>query len=394
MRRNNSENLWLALDAGTTGVKAFAFGTGERVLSRAYEPLKKSFPRPGWIEQDPSEILAAVKNALCAAVRDGGVEAREFAGMGIANQRETVILWDRRTGEPVYPAIVWEDARTKEQCAALEDSYGALAPERTGLPIIPYFSASKVRWILDEVPGARERAKKGELCFGTVDSWLLWNLADGHPHSTDYTNAARTLLFNIRTKEWDDELLALFAVPRAILPEVKESLSLFGTLADDIAGAPIPIRAVAGDQQASLYAAGADIGTTKITFGTGIFIMQIVGGDFVELPPFFTTLAAGKRGQPVFALEAKIESCAARVSPLIGREREMGALMDEFAAKVAPFIRKLPLRPKELVIDGGVTQAKHLRAALERITGLPIREHALFDGTALGLARLAQSRVG
>lgn len=386
MQKNSLKRCYLALDAGTTGVKAFVFGGDERMLARAYVPLRKSSPRAGWVEQDPREILTAAKNALRAAVLESGAKA--FAGIGITNQRETTILWERRTGESIYPVIVWEDMRTTEQCAELEVAHGALVRKKTGLPIVPYLSATKIQWILDKVSGARARTEKGELCFGTVDSWLLWNLVEGHPHFTDYTNASRTLLLNIHKREWDDELLALFRIPRAMLPEVRRSASSFGTLVKDICGEAVPIRAVAGDQQASLYAAGTDVGTTKITFGTGIFIMQILGESFQLLPSFFTTLAASRDSRPVYALEAKINNCATRVTPLIGHEKELNALLDEFAEEVAGLVAQLPIRPKELVIDGGVTQAPHLRGALARATGSLIREHVLFDATALGLVRL------
>ena len=216
-------------------------------------------------------------------------------------------------------------------------------------------------------------------------------MGGGHPHETDISNASRTLLFNIHTKQWDEELLSLFHIPQGLLPDVQPSASDFGTLIPELCGGSIPIRAVAGEQQASLFAAGTEVGTTKITFGTGIFIMQIVGEDLEMHPPLFTALTAGKKGASRFAVEAKIEACAECVTPLIGREPELNALLDGFAASVAHFVGLLPIRPKELVIDGGVTQAPHLKVAIERATGLPTREHAIFDGTALGIARLLKA---
>ncbi len=388
--RDNASRHILSLDVGTTGVKAFVFDEHEKPISRGYAPLRKSSPKNGWVEQDPREILSVSEELLRNAVANSGIGADEIGGFALANQRETTIIWERASGDPVYPAIVWEDARTADFCDTLSRKHGEQVREKTGLPIDSYFSASKIRWILDEVPGARKRAENGELCFGTVDSWILWNFAEGHPHTTDYTNASRTLLFNIKTKVWDDELLSLFDVPRALLPSVGPSASAhFGVLSNTVCGATIPIRAVAGDQQASLFAAGSAVGTTKITFGTGIFMMHIIGNEFRVLPSFFTTLSAGK-GEPRYALEAKVGDCAVRVSPLIGK-KELTPLLDEFAREVAGFIAKLPFPPKELTIDGGVTQAPHLRVALERETGLLIREHALFDGTALGITRLAFS---
>ncbi len=369
--------------------------------SRAAEPLGKFFPEKEWVEQDPFEICSVSKKVLQEALSESGVDTDDVTGFGIANQRETTILWDRVTGKPVYPAIVWEDKRTKVACENLARTHGELILKKTGLQVDSYFSASKIAWILDTVSGARKRAEAGELCFGTVDSWLLWQFGEGpeqllsnkictgeHPHLTDITNASRTLLFNIHTKQWDEELLSLFHIPRELLPEVQPSASDFGNLSPELFGSSISIRAVAGDQQASLFAAGSDIGTTKITFGTGIFIMQIVGEDFQTHAPFFTTLTAGKDGEARFAVEAKIESCAECVTPLIGHQSELDALLDGFAAEVAHFVGELPIRPKELVIDGGVTQAPHLKVAIERATGLPTRQHGIFDGTALGIARL------
>lgn len=390
LNRDAAPRVRLALDVGTTGVKAFVFGDDERVLSRAYEPLRKYFPKRGWVEQDPQEIVSAAKKALRAALSLYGAPLNAGASMGIANQRETAILWNRHTGFPIYPAIVWEDARTKAECERLETIHGKNILGKTGLPVDAYFSASKIAWMLRNVSGARGQAERGELCFGTVDSWLLRHLAEGHPHRTDYTNASRTLLFNIHKKEWDSELLSIFGIPETVLSDVFPSASHFGVLSEDVCGARIPILGVLGDQQASLFAAGTESGTTKITFGTGIFIMQIIGEDWMIHPPFFTTLAVGKGERPLFALEAKIESCAKRVTPLIGRAPELNALLDAFASRVAGFVAQLPLRPKELIIDGGVTQASHLAEAIRRATGLPVREHAIFDGTALGIARITR----
>src|SRR3989344_3138722 len=380
----------LVLDVGTTDVKAFVFDACEKVLARAAKSLQKSFPQKEWVEQDPFEIFDVSKKVLRAAVSESGVDVEDISAFGIANQRETTILWDRATGEPVYPAIVWEDKRTKAVCEHLAQEHGKMILGKTGLQVDSYFSASKIKWILDSVPDARVRAEKGELCFGTVDSWLLWNFADTHLHRTDVTNASRTLLFNIHTKQWDEELLSLFSIPHALLPEVQLSASDFGTLSPGLFGSGIPIRAIAGDQQASLFAAGHEIGTTKITFGTGIFIMQIVGEHFQTHPPLFTTLTADGNGEAHFAIEAKIEACAECVTPLIGHQPELDTLLDGFAAQVAHFVGELPIPPKELIIDGGVTQAPHLKVALERATGLPTREHAIFNGTALGAMRLIQ----
>ncbi|KKW12800.1 MAG: Glycerol kinase [Parcubacteria group bacterium GW2011_GWA2_49_9] len=218
-----AQKLALVLDVGTTGVKAFVFDSREKVLARAAESLQKSFPQKEWVEQDPFTLLAVSKKVLQTALGESGKTAEAMSGFGIANQRETTILWDRATGEPIYPAIVWEDKRTKAACEQLVREHGKMILEKTGLQVDSYFSASKIKWILDSVSGARTRAEKGELCFGTVDTWLLWNLAGNHPHVTDVTNASRTLLFNIHTKEWDEELLSLFSIPRALLPEVRPS---------------------------------------------------------------------------------------------------------------------------------------------------------------------------
>ncbi|MBZ0126678.1 MAG: glycerol kinase, partial [Rhodocyclaceae bacterium] len=246
--------LLLALDQGTTSSRAIVFDDRGRALASAQKELRQIFPQPGWVEHDPVEIwrdqLAVAQDAL----RQCGANAADIAAIGIANQRETTVLWERASGRPLHNALVWQDRRTAEACEKLKAA-GAEAPVRakTGLVLDPYFSATKLAWLLDRVPGARDRARRGELAFGTVDSWLAWNLSGGRLHVTDPSNASRTALFDIRAGDWDDELLALFGIPRELLPRVVRSSALCGETAPELFGAAIPIGGMAGDQQAALF---------------------------------------------------------------------------------------------------------------------------------------------
>ncbi|HEY1609010.1 MAG TPA: FGGY family carbohydrate kinase, partial [Paraburkholderia sp.] len=258
----------LALDQGTTSSRAILFDEGGAVRGLDQREFAQHFPRDGWVEHDPTDIwqtqLATARGALARA----GVTAADVAALGITNQRETTILWDRRTGVPIAPAIVWQDRRTSDLCDALRASgYAELVTAKTGLLLDPYFSATKIAWLLDAIPGARERAERGELAFGTVDTWLIWNLTGGTVHATDHTNASRTLLLDLTTLQWDDELLALFRVPRAVLPELRTSIGSFGSTKAELFGTAIPIGGVAGDQQAALFGqAGFRPGLAKNTF--------------------------------------------------------------------------------------------------------------------------------
>lgn len=379
----------LVLDAGTTGIKALVF-TGDEIRSLVYAPLKKTVRRRGKlreVEQDPQELVRIAERVLKSALRKSGYAARELGGFGITNQRETFVLWNRR-GQPVYPAIVWEDSRTAREAARLNRARGKEVWQKTGLPVSPYFSATKMQWVFKNVPRAAELAAKGELLAGTVDSWLLWNLAEGHPHVTDFTNASRTLLFNVHTLEWDRELLQVFGIPQSVLPEAKATSSDFGRLRRDLLGAGVPVVALCGDQQSSLFAAGSVRGTTKITYGTGAFVAQALGAKFETKPGFFTTLAPSAEARPAYMLEAKVDDCGVRIAPLIGQEGPMHRAVTRLVKATDAYVRRLPIRPKRLVVDGGVTQYGPLVDIQRKISGLPVARQVVYDGTALGTARL------
>lgn len=387
----------LVLDVGTTGVKAFVFDASRKVLAKSYRRFAKAFPRRGWVEQDPFELLSASREVMEEAVEKSRISPKKFYGFGLTNQRETTILWHRKTGEPCYPAIVWEDVRTAFACRWIRAHSGKMVRDRTGLPVDPYFSASKIRWILDHVALAKQWLTEGELAFGTVDSWLLWNLCEDHPHVTDQTNASRTLLFNLKTLKWDNRLLRAFGVPKSVLPRVLPSHGWFGALDRGVIGAALPALAVCGDQQSSMFAAirqetkqGASaVGVTKVTFGTGTFIIQVVGEKFSAKSGWFTTLVPGN-GRPSYALEAKINDSGKQVDALLAHPKKLRAFLSGLSRDVAKHLRHLPLEPKEIVIDGGITRAKELATLLEGFAGVPIHPAEIFDGTALGIARLLQ----
>lgn len=271
----------LALDQGTTSTRAIVFDEGWSVLGTAQRALPQIFPRDGWVEHDPMRIVADAVAVMTGALADAGLQATDLAGIGITNQRETVVLWDRATGQPVHNAIVWQDRRTADRCAALKRAgHEAMVQERTGLLLDPYFSATKLAWLLDTVPDARPRAERGDLAFGTIDSWLIFCLSGGAVHSTDVTNAARTLLFNIGTETWDDRMLALFDIPGPVLPMVQGCTGHFAETRADILGASVPILGVAGDQQAATVGQACfGPGMMKSTYGTGCFLLLNTGPD-------------------------------------------------------------------------------------------------------------------
>ena len=269
----------LALDQGTTSSRAMVFDRGGRAVAAEQKELRQIFPQAGWVEHDAAEIWSTQLSCAQAALRKAGIAARDVAAIGITNQRETTLLWDRATGAPLANAIVWQDRRTAERCAELRAAgVEATVNARTGLLLDPYFSATKLAWLLDHVPGARRRAERGELAFGTVDSWLIWNLSGGATHVTDVSNASRTLLCNLGTLEWDDELLAIFGVPRAVLPRIASSSEVVGTTTGALFGAPIAIAGNAGDQQAATFGQACFArGMAKNTYGTGAFMLMNVG---------------------------------------------------------------------------------------------------------------------
>lgn len=323
----------LAVDQGTTSSRALLFDRDLRIVAQAQEEFPQIYPAPGLVEHDPEVIWATVLSTLRAVVR--GVELRDIATLGLTNQRETTVLWERATGRPLHNAIVWQDRRTASFCAELRKAgHEALIAARTGLLPDPYFSATKLGWLLDTVPGARERAEAGELAFGTIDSFLIWRLTGGRRHVTDATNAARTMLYNIDNGCWDAQICALLGIPMALLPEVQDCAAEFGVLAPDILGAPVPIRGVAGDQQAAaLGQACFSPGMAKATFGTGCFMLVNTGARRVDSRNrLITTIASRIAGQVTYALEGSVFVAGAVLQWLrdglgiIGRASEAGEL--------------------------------------------------------------------
>jgi len=298
----------LAIDQGTTGTTCLVFDGGGELVGRAQEEFSQSFPRPGWVEHDAAEIWSVTQSVAGAALQDAGVGEGELAAVGITNQRETVCVWDPDTGEPLAPAIVWQDRRTAARCDELrEQGHDELVRGRTGLVIDPYFSATKIEWLLAHVDGLRQRAREGRARFGTVDSWLIHQLTG--EHATDPSNASRTMLFDIRRGRWDEELLELFGIPVACLPEVRPSIGSFGvTRPDALHGHAVPVAGVAGDQQAALFGqACLDPGLGKNTYGTGSFVLLNTGGAPIESPAgLLSTVAWAIGDRTVYALEASI----------------------------------------------------------------------------------------
>jgi glycerol kinase len=296
----------LAIDEGTTGSTALVIHQDGRVLARGYREFTQYFPQPGWVEHDPVEIL----NVTIEAVREAIAEAGEMpVGIGITNQRETIVVWDRTTLEPLARAIVWQDRRTAARCQELRSS-GAepMVRQRTGLLFDPYFSATKLAWLLDHDAGLRARAERGDVATGTIDSWLIAKLTGGRHHATDHTNASRTLLYSLQSNDWDDELLTLFGIPRPVLPEIVPSSGVIGQTTPGLFGASLPIAGVAGDQQAALFGQGCvEPGLAKNTYGTGAFLLMNTGQDHpISSQGLLTTVACDSEGQPAFALEGSV----------------------------------------------------------------------------------------
>jgi glycerol kinase len=301
----------LSIDQGTTGTTALVFDRDCRVRGRGYSEFTQHYPRPGWVEHDAEEIWRVSLGAARAALEGAGVEARELRAVGVTNQRETVVAWERATGKPVGRAIVWQDRRTASTCDELKArGLEETVRQRTGLVLDPYFSGTKLKWLLDNTPGLRPRAGRGEVVFGTVDSWLVWKLTGGRAHATDCSNASRTLLFNIHTLSWDEELLSLFGVPREALPEVKPSAHVYGETDPSVFfGASVPVAGVAGDQQAALFGQACYAeGSVKNTYGTGSFLLMNTGRKPVpSREGLLTTVAWQTEGEPAeYALEGSI----------------------------------------------------------------------------------------
>jgi len=299
----------LALDQGTTSSRAILFDRDGAIAAIAQKEFGQIFPRPGWVEHDAQEIWATQSAVAVEALGRANAGPGDVAAIGITNQRETTILWDRETGRPIHNAIVWQDRRTAEFCDRLKaDGHAPLINEKTGLVVDAYFSGSKIAWMLDNVAGARERAEQGRIAFGTVDSWLVWNLTGGRVHLTDVTNASRTMLFNIHTMAWDDELLKIVGVPRAVLPEVRSSSEVYGRVSAGLGLADLPIAGIAGDQQAALFGQMCvSPGLTKNTYGTGCFLLQNTGSKPVaSRNQLVSTVAWQVDGRTEYALEGSV----------------------------------------------------------------------------------------
>ena len=304
------EKLILALDQGTTSSRAILFNHDGEIEAKAQKEFRQIFPQSGWVEQDPNDIWSSQIAVAAETIAIRGITGREVAAIGITNQRETTIVWDRTTGQPVYNAIVWQDRRTAAYCDQLKTDTALVEKikDKTGLLLDAYFSATKIKWILDNVPQAREKALAGDLCFGTVDCWLIWKLTRGKLFVTDVSNASRTLLFNINTLEWDEELLQLFDIPRAMLPEVKQSSEVYGETATTLFSTKIPISGIAGDQQAALFGQMCiEPGMVKNTYGTGCFMLMNTGEHKINSSNnLLTTIAWKINGKVTYALEGSV----------------------------------------------------------------------------------------
>ena len=444
----------LALDQGTTSSRAILYDSSGTSVASAQKEFRQQFPQPGWVEHDANEIWASQHEVMLGAIAKAGATSDEIAAIGITNQRETTLLWDRATGKPIANAIVWQDRRTAGLCDELKAAGKAgLIQQKTGLVLDAYFSGTKLKWLLDNVPGARNRAENGELCFGTIDTWLIWNLTGGKVHATDPSNASRTLLFNIHANSWDDELLALLNIPRAVLPEVRPSSSGFGEALID--GVAVPIAGDAGDQQAALFGQGCHSpGMAKNTYGTGCFLLLNTGGAAVASTNKLLTTTAWQldAGQPQYALEgsvfiggavvqwlrdglraiktaADVEALAAEVpdsggvylvpafaglgaphwdpyarGAMFGLTRGSGithiarAALESIAFQSTDVLTAMEkdagLKLTELRVDGGATANNLLMQIQADLLGVPVVRPKVLETTALGAAYLAGLAVG
>jgi glycerol kinase len=381
------EDFILALDQGTTSSRAIIFDHEGKVRSVAQREFKQIFPKSGWVEHDPNEIWSSQASVAAEATVKLGINGKNIRAIGITNQRETTIVWDRKTGEPVYNAIVWQDRRTAPFCEQLKaDGHEDKIRSKTGLVIDAYFSASKIRWILDNVAGVRDRAEKGELAFGTVDSWIIWKFTRGRIHVTDVTNASRTMLFNIITQEWDDELLYLFNIPKNLLPVVKQSSEIYGETTTTIFASKVPIAGIAGDQSAALFGQMCiDRAMVKNTYGTGCFMLMNIGGQFIPSKNNLLTTVAWKiDGKIQYAFEGSIFiagavvqwlrdglgiiKTAADVEKLALSVEDTGGVyfVPAFAGLGAPYW-KPDVRGTIIGLSRGTTGAHLARASLESI---------------------------
>ena len=444
------ETYVIALDQGTTSSRAILFNRTGDIVSRAQYPFRQIYPQPGWVEHDPMEIWGTEKRALAEAVDSAHIDPKQIAAIGITNQRETTVLWDAHTGEPVCNAIVWQCRRTAALCDRLKaDGLGVAVTDKTGLLIDAYFSGTKLRWLLDHVPGVRRRAENGELRAGTVDSWLIWNLTGGRVHVTDYSNASRTMLFNIHTLDWDEEILARLEIPKSMLPTPMASSCRYGQTEPQFFGAPIPISGAAGDQQSALFGQACfQPGDAKCTYGTGAFLLMNTGSQPIfSRNGLVTTIAWGLNGEIHYALEGSIfvagaaiqwlrdelhlidsaadsEYLARRVSDtngcyvvpaftglgapywdayargaIVGLTRGVNkyhiirATLDSIAYQVSDVLSAMEsdcgLRLSNLKVDGGASANNLLMQTQANITGAPVYRPVCVETTALGAAYLA-----
>ncbi len=340
MGGHNMQKYVMALDAGTTSNRAILFNERGEICSVSQREFTQHFPKPGWVEHEADRIWATQLGVAVEAMQRINVNAEQIAAIGITNQRETTIVWDKITGEPIYRAIVWQCRRTAEYCDQLKEAgYTEMIREKTGLVLDAYFSATKLKWILDHVDGARERANRGELLFGTVETWLIWKLTKGRVHVTDYSNASRTMMFNIKTLEWDNDILALLDIPKCMLPEVRDSSCIYGETDPSFFGRPIPIGGAAGDQQAALFGQACfRAGEVKNTYGTGGFLLMNTG----DAPVFsknglVTTIAWGINGEITYALEGSVFVAGAAIQWLRDEMRMIDSAMDsDYMARKVP----------------------------------------------------------
>ncbi|WP_299429527.1 glycerol kinase GlpK [uncultured Meiothermus sp.] len=446
----------LALDQGTTSSRAIVFDLEGQPQAMAQQEFMQHFPQPGWVEHDPMEIWRSQLQVAREAIQRAGVQPAEIVAIGITNQRETTVLWERATGRPVHRAIVWQDRRTASICDELrKGGYEGVFRQKTGLVLDAYFSGTKIKWLLDNVPGLRERAGKGELCFGTMDSWLIFNLTGGQVHATDVSNASRTLMFNLHTLHWDEHLLGVLSIPRAVLPEVLPSASIYGETVPELFGAAIPIAGVAGDQQAALFGQACFTpGMAKNTYGTGCFMLMNTGQGLVASQHgLLTTIAWQLEGERAeYALEgsvfiagavvqwlrdglgiirnsSEVENLASRVAStdgvylvpafvglgapywdayargtLIGLTRGTTAAhiaraaLEAIAYQSRDLLEAMEadsrLQLSELRVDGGATINNLLMQFQSDILGTPVVRPQVTETTALGAAYLAGVGVG
>ena len=444
----------LALDQGTTSSRAVVFDQSGRPLAMAQQEFRQFFPQPGWVEHDPEEIWRSQLACARAVLKKARLRPEKVAAIGITNQRETVVVWDRKSGKPVHNAIVWQDRRTASRCEILKKE--GLAPAiaaKTGLVIDPYFSATKLSWLLEAIPGLRARAERGEVAFGTIDTWLAWKLSGGALHLTDPSNASRTLLYDIHRGTWDDELLATFRVPRAMLPEVRPSSQTYGTSLRNLLGAEVPIAGIAGDQQAALFGQGChEAGMAKNTYGTGCFLLLNTGSGAIASRSGLVTTRAAEAPVKQFALEGSVfvggavvqwlrdglrlikksvdvEKLARSVpdsggvyfvpaftglgaphwdpyarGTVVGLSRGSNAghiaraALESIAFQSAELLRAMELdsgRPsKELRVDGGAAANDLLMQFQADLLGVPVVRSAVLETTALGAAYLAGLATG